>query len=766
MRKELAVEWGISTASVLAFAIAIAIAIAPATAFASSNPTGANVLVDAEQQSHADDITVTATRSPIKVVNAPVTVTVIDARQIEDTLTDDIKDLVRFEPGVSVRSQPSRFTAALGSTGRDGNAGFNIRGLDGNRVLIQTDGIRLPDAFAFGAQATGRGDYADLDLLKSVEILRGPASALYGSDGLAGAVSFVTKDPEDFLRPGQQVGGRARLGYSSADRGWTKGSALAGRGGDLSFLLAYTRRDSRELDNRGTNDATNITRTNPNPQDINSDAVLGKLVWSPDDANRIRLTFDHQDRDVSTIAYSAVAVPPLAASSTIGLTAFDTTKRNRVSLDHRYTGSGGLIDRANWAVYWQQSKTNEFSAEDRNISADRTRLNLFDNRVYGFNGQVEAVLGTGTIRQRIVVGGDASWTRQTGLRDGTVPPFGEIFPTKAFPDTDQFLAGVFVQDEINIGDGRLFLYPALRFDHYSLSATKDAAYILPVTDQSGQRVSPKFGAIGWITPTLGLFANYAAGFKAPSPSQVNTGFTNIASGYTAIANPNLEPETSQTVEGGVRLRAIDLGGAKVTASVTGFGGWYRNFIDLTVAGFSSGGLMQFQYQNLGRVEITGAEGRAEARIGGFTASLAASYTHGRATSAGVETPLNSVDPVKIVGGIGYRAPDNRFGGQLIVTHSTRKPASDTNNNCAVSAPSVTNPVVSSACFRPGAFTIADATAFVAVGDFATLRVGVFNLFDKKYAWWSDVGGLSAFSTVTDAYTQPGRNVSASLTLRF
>lgn len=725
-----------------------------------------SVANDAASQTLAEDITVTATRSPIKVVNAPVSVTVIDAQRIEDTLTDDIKDLVRFEPGVSVRSSPSRFTAAGASTGRDGNAGFNIRGLEGNRVLIQTDGIRLPDAFAFGAQATSRGDYADLDLLKSVEILRGPASALYGSDGLAGAVSFVTKDPEDFLRSGQAVGGSARLGYSSADQGWAKGAALAGQGGGLSFLLAYNRRDSRELDNRGSNDASNITRTTPNPQDINSNGVLAKLIWSPNAANRLRLTFDHQDRDVLTTAYSAIAVPPLSASSVIGLTAFDTTRRNRFSLDHRYVSDGGLIDRANWAVYWQESKTRQFSAEDRNTAADRTRINLFNTRVYGFNGQVEAAIGTGAIRQRIILGGDASWTRQSGLRDGTVPPFGETFPTKAFPDTDQTLAGVFVQDEINIGDGRLFFYPALRFDHYSLSAKKDAAYLLPVTDQSGDRISPKFGAIGWITPTLGLFANYAAGFKAPAPSQVNTGFTNVASGYTAIANPNLKPETSQTIEGGVRLREVALGGVRLAGSVTGFGGWYRHFIDQVLAGFSSSGLMQFQYQNVGRVALSGAEGKAEARLGGFTASLAASYTHGRATNAGVETPLNSVDPVKIVGGIGYRAPDNRFGGQLIVTHSARKPASDVNNTCTVSAPSTTNPVVSSACYRPGAFTIVDATAFVAVGGFATLRVGVFNLLDKKYAWWSDVSGLSAFSTVTDAYTQPGRNVSASLALRF
>ena len=66
-------------------------------------------------------------------------------------------------------------------------------------MLIQVDGIRVPDGFTFGAQAAGRGDYVDLGIVRSVEILRGPASALYGSDGLAGAVSFITSDPADLL---------------------------------------------------------------------------------------------------------------------------------------------------------------------------------------------------------------------------------------------------------------------------------------------------------------------------------------------------------------------------------------------------------------------------------------------------------------------------------------------------------------------------------------------------------------------------------------
>ena len=78
----------------------------------------------------------------------------------------------------------------------------------------------------FGAQSAGRGDYVDVDLLRSVEILRGPASALYGSDGVAGAVSFITKDPIDILGADDNFGGRARVTYSSADESLSE-SALS-----------------------------------------------------------------------------------------------------------------------------------------------------------------------------------------------------------------------------------------------------------------------------------------------------------------------------------------------------------------------------------------------------------------------------------------------------------------------------------------------------------------------------------------------------------
>lgn len=60
----------------------------------------------------------------------------------------------------------------------------------------------------------------------------------------------------------------------------------------------------------------------------------------------------------------------------------------------------------------------------------------------------------------------------------------------------------------------------------------------------------------------------------------------------------------------------------------------------------------------------------------------------------------------------------------------------------------------------------DATAFVRLADRLTLRAGVFNITDEKYAYWSDIRGLAADSAVTDAYTRPGRNASASISFRF
>jgi len=699
-----------------------------------------------------DPLTVLGSRSEKAASEVPATVSVITAEELEDRLSVDIKDAVKLEPGVSVRASPSRFGAALGTTGRDGNAGFNIRGLEGNRVLIQVDGVRVPDGFTFGAQAVGRGDYQDLDLMKSVEILRGPASALYGSDGVAGAVSFTTKDPSDFLPTGGTWGGRARGFVGSADDSVGATVVGAGRSGRASAMLAYTYRYGHEQETQGSNDAANTDRTTANPQDILTRSVLGKLVFDVSDDNRVRLTAEHYDRDIKTDVLSGIAKPPLGPTSVVRLKAADDIERDRVMLDQRLSFADSPVDRLTWGAYWQKSTTVEFTSEDRFTAADRTRRNTFDNRVYGVSVQAESAFGLAGVEHRLIYGFDASRTRQTGLRDGTVPPVGEAFPMRAFPTTDYTLAGAFVQDEIALFGGLLTAFPALRLDHYRLDPKADAllgTFVPSGSDDS--RVSPKLGLVFKPTDEARLFFNYAQGFKAPSPSQVNNAFSNPIQNYRSIPNPDLTPETSEAFEGGARWVT-----PVWTAEITAFSGEYRNFIEQAQVGgaFTPTDPAVFQFVNLAKVKIRGVEGRARVRLdNGFGGFVAASYARGDSYNP-AKAPLDSVDPVKVTAGVSYRDPEGRYGGELTLTHAARKDADRIAQACTPS------------CFRPATFTVLDLTAYWRPVDGITVRGGVFNLTDETYAWWSDVRGLASTAVSRDAYTQPGRNVSLSLTYDF
>ncbi|NOG70869.1 TonB-dependent siderophore receptor [Roseicella sp. DB1501] len=135
-------------------------------------------------------ISVTATRGPRPVDEVPATVTIIESEQLERQNANRPQDIIRYEPGISFGNQP----------GRTGGTNFVIRGIGENRVRVQVDGIRVPDFPGSNAGAgTFTRDFVDLESVKRIEILRGPASALYGSDALGGVVAYTLKDPRDYL---------------------------------------------------------------------------------------------------------------------------------------------------------------------------------------------------------------------------------------------------------------------------------------------------------------------------------------------------------------------------------------------------------------------------------------------------------------------------------------------------------------------------------------------------------------------------------------
>ncbi len=86
-------------------------------------------------------------------------------------------------------------------------------------------------------------------------------------------------------------------------------------------------------------------------------------------------------------------------------------------------------------------------------------------------------------------------------------------------------------------------------------------------------------------------------------------------------------------------------------------------------------------------------------------------------------------------------------------HSQGKSASRTGITCT------------GGCLLPESFTAFDALAWWKVTERISLRAGVFNLTDEKYFWWGDVRGVSSTATFGDAFSQPGRNASVSLSMQ-
>src|SRR5690606_21105802 len=155
------------------------------------------------------------------------------------------------------------------------------------------------------------------------------------------------------------------------------------------------------------------------------------------------------------------------------------------------------------------------------------------------------------------------------------------------------------------------------------------------------------------------------------PSQVNGGVTNMTATnpYTSIGNPDLKPETSDSFELGWRGRTDTL---SYSASI--FQGKYKNFIASNVRVGGSGSAVDptvYQSVNLSNVKIRGFELRGEWKfLPQWTAMASYAHAKGDQTEDGISTPLDTIDPDKLIMGVRYSG--ERLGTQATVTAVERK----------------------------------------------------------------------------------------------
>lgn len=742
----------------LSLAIACAIAAPPlhAEAAAEASP-------DTYDQLERIIVSATFTAQAVKDVAAETTVLLRE--DMDRRLNQDLRDLVRYEPGVSVTGG-----------GRFGINGFAIRGLDGNRVRIEVDGVSAPDAFAIGSFSSAGRDFVDLDTLKRVEIVRGASSALQGSDALGGVVSFVTKDPSDYIADAADGTYFSIKGlYDSADRQSSESATAALQSGRHGFLATLTHRDGHQLNNRGERDSYGSTRTRPNPQEADSNALLAKYVFG-DAENFSRVTLDAARNNADTNALDQLGLRSVGGAQQLytRLDADDRKERARLSFDQRYAFENAALDTLEWRVYTQTSDTRQDTYEDRanfvNGAAvnpiSRYRRFEYEQREHGVEAIAHTRIAGGASSHDIAYGVEYAAGRIREQRDGfqrnlttgavtnVVSP--DVFPVRDFPLTDTARTAVFVQDDIGLLDDRLHLVPALRYDRFEIEPRRDAVFeadnpgVTPVQLDS-DRFSPKFAAIYTLADHWRVYGQLTSGFRAPPYSDVNVGFTNLQFGYTALPNPDLKPETSRGAEVGLRVSG-DAGYAALAV----YRNRYKDFIEslINVGTDPATGLLLFQSRNIGRVEIRGVEASAGLRLGHFSDALDGFEIRTALASAKGDdrirdVPLTSVEPAKAVLGLAYEGTN--WGAELIGNLVRKK--------------SRLAPAASGTAFAAPGYGVVDAYLHYEPLPQLTLYAGLSNIGDKRYWEWNSVRGL-ALSPNIDRYSAPGRAASTGFKLSF
>ena len=700
-------------------------------------------------------ISVSALRVERDMKNVPVTLNVISAETIKEQMATSIKDLIRYEPGISVGNNPSRF----------GMSGFNIRGLDGNRILIQMDGIRQPDNFVIGGFSNAGRNMVDVGMLSGVEIQRGAGSSLQGSEGLGGVVSFRSPEPEDFLK-GRSFAVSPETIYQSVDRSLGIIGTVAVGNEYLKLMLRGVQRNGHETANMGTVGGTGINRSKPNPQDIDTVNGLAKLVFTPFASYRATFAAEGFERVVDTDILS------LPRGLTVGITAKDTYERNRISLDQRIANTP--LGTINLKLYQQTSRTRQHTFDDRLLRFAAGNQNFLVERLFDFKQRLTgAKLQNESIFEMwgahtLTWGGEAFRTDTKQERDGMesnltlgtqskqIGP--DLLPTRDFPPSSATQLAAFFQDEWWLSD-RITIIAGLRYDNYFLNPQPDALFIQrnPGVDTADIRLSafsPKLSGILHMGYGFSFVAQYSQGFRPPPYNDVNIGFTNLGAAYTAVANPHLRPEIVRGGELSLRHNS-DRG----TASFTAYDNRYEDFIDSSrplvcpADPLCVPGLQTFQSRNLPKVRIYGFEGRLDQQLyPGWRLRASFAWTKGRDLETGL--PIIQVNPATGVLGLSYERGPLRI--ESLVTAAMRKTAHESRG-------------VERLLLPPG-YAVVDLLAHWKFARTGRLSIGIFNLLDEKYWQWADVPIRDIHTADSvggpDRYTRPGRNLSASLSYQF
>ena len=706
-----------------------------------------------------EEIVTVSSKQPVPIDKVVGSVALISQDEIETRMVSDVSQLLENTIGVTV---PKRVTS-----GRLRNSDVVVRGVGNNRVNIFIDGFRTGDAYQSGGYGK---DLVDTELLKRVEILKGPSSSLYGSDGLAGTIAYTTKDASDFVDDSNKY-----LSLTLSNQNVNSQQKVTVLGAfvlnNIETLVQLSGKNMNQM--KVHDDATETL----NPMSGEQDSVLAKLKISLDNGSSITMTFDNQesDSDYNLLTdlgsgFSAANMQVENVSSSVGL---DTSNRERVSLTYDFTGNNNFYDSGVIRLFSQSTDQRTRTSKNKAImvmpafgppipsfvpTAESSDYD-FNQEVSGFSAEMIKVVG----RHNIVYGFEsetADYSRNndktevnllTGAINKTLA--NTLYPHKRFPDSEVTREAIFINDRVYLNDKTTVVLGA-RYDSYDQDAKSDALHARnnifghEVKPRSDSEVSLKVGLIRDIGEDMSVFLQYAEGYRNPNFDEAYNTYTNLAQMYTIIPNPNITAETSEGFEVGLR------GSLNTTSwSLAYYKNDYKDFIAYEYLFPPVQGVLQVQYQNLGSVETDGIEFESKTM---FSDNLSASF--GVSLNDGKEDDgyLESMSPDHAKIGLSWVSDTGKFRWNTISTlmessRSNLAPVCGRSGQC------------SPAQQTPGRVTLDTYLSFDLSQRF-NLKLGIRNLTDVKYWDYPTIAGLA--EGTADEYLMPGRNVSFSIRYSF
>jgi hemoglobin/transferrin/lactoferrin receptor protein len=662
--------------------------------------------------------------------------------ELDRAAAEDLSSAIRYVPGVEVTGDPEL-----------GNGTFTIRGVGGDRVTSAIDGVGLPESFNNYISNTGSGggtkgmaygqNLIEFDTIRQMEIQKGP----FGDRQLGrigGQVDLRTYDPEDFVSAEKPWHAGLKQSYTGENKGWKTTLSGALHTERAAGLLMLTRRGFEETETTGRRLFS---------EENESDNVLFKthLRFTPDTITGF--TAERFTREID-----ALDVPLRSTDQE------QYAKRKRWGIFHEYTPGNGWLE--SLAIRYTRQETEQHH-RDRNRTSGQIDGNAYQQETHDWHAHATGSLGRGALKHQWYAGLDYrrgdSETDRSRIQNGLNVP-----QALRFPAVEKDILLLTLSDRIVFSNG-VSLKPAIKYvdesskpdkgDLSRLNATAGFAQGHIFQSYSYRRALPSLELTVPIASATNLVAQYAKGYKMPQLDANGVMVNDFGYfKYGFLPNPDLKSETSDNWQ--MRLEARH---AALEWNLTGFYNRYRNYITESSVNSEFTQLLGVNYvftpENRDRVRTYGLEGALRYRLDTHWQVSGAFFVM-KSRDEERHLPLETEMPPRLNLGLGYETGqwgvhlDWRF---VAAKKSFKADVYDTSNGFK------RTPVPKTASYH-----LADLSGFWAPYPNLQVRMGIRNLFDKKYWEHQDILWLTKFDQLGEkaGYAQPGRSFFAALQLTF